>query len=191
MNRRSFLKRGLAGGALLALGGGAGLAAWPSRVVHVPTEPLVALTPKAFNTMAAVAARVVTVPAADPVVIAHTVDAALARAVPEARNDLVSVLHLLDSAVVGVMDGYLGPFSTLSPEAQDRALYAWRDSRLTLRRGAYKALKNLAATSYYRKEAAWEDAGYAGPPPGVEAVRQALIASESTTPATAGDGDTP
>lgn len=174
----------------MALGGGAGLALWPSRIVYAPTAPLLSLTPKAFNAMAAIASRVVTVPNANPVVIAHTVDQALARAVPEARNDLVSVLHLLDSAVVGVMDGYLGPFSALSPEAQDKALYAWRDSRLTLRRGAYKALKNLAATSYYRKEATWEEVGYPGPPASVEGVRQALIAAESTpSPETTAEGD--
>lgn len=189
MNRRSFLKRGLAGGALLALGGGAGLALWPSRIVYVPTGPLQSLTPKAFNVMAAVASRVVTVPGADAIVIAHTVDAALARAVPEARNDLVSVLHLLDSAVVGVMDGYLGTFSSLSPEAQDKALYSWRDSRLTLRRGAYKALKNLAATSHYRKESAWAEVGYPGPPSSVDSVRLALIASESTPSPVTAEGD--
>lgn len=176
MKRRSFLKRGLLGGALLAVGGGTGLALWPSRLVYGPRNGLLALDPKAFNVMAAIASRVVTTPEADPVAIAHAVDASLARAAPEARNDLVDVLHLFDSALVGLLDGRLGPFTTLSPDDQDRALLAWRDSRLVLRRGAYKALKNLAATSHYRKETIWPAVGYAGPPPAVEAVRQALVA---------------
>lgn len=176
MKRRSFLKRGVLGGALLAVGGGAGLALWPSRLVHAPRTALLALDAKAFNVMAAIASRVVTTPEADPVAIAHTVDASLARAVPEARNDLVNVLHLFDSALVGLLDARLGPFTALAPADQDRALLAWRDSRLVLRRGAYKALKNLAATSHYRQEAVWSAVGYAGPPPAVEGVRQALIA---------------
>lgn len=161
------------GGALLAVGGGAGLSLWPGRLVHRPTAALLALTPGTFNVMAAIAARVVTAPGANPVAIAHTIDASLARATVEARNDLLGVLRLFDSAVIGVLDGRLGPFTTLSGDEQDRALLAWRDSRLVLRRGAYKALKNLAATSHYRKDATWASVGYPGPPAWLQAIHAA------------------
>lgn len=165
MQRRTLLKRGLFGGALLAVGGGTALALFPSRRVHAPRRPLAALDEARFNVMAAIAARVVVVEGADPVEIAHTVDDALARAVPEARSDLLSVLGLLESALVGaLLDARLRPFTQLDPEDQDRVLLAWRDSRLTLRRGAYKALKNLCVTSFYRKESGWAAAGYPGPP---------------------------
>lgn len=186
MNRRAFLKRGLFGGALLAVGGGAGLSLWPGRVLHRPTGPLLALTPETFNVMAAIARRVVTAPGADPVAIAHTIDASLARATVEARNDLLGVLRLFDSAVVGALDGRLGPFTTLSDAEQDRALVAWRDSRLVLLRGAYKALKNLAATSHYRKEATWASVGYPGPPGWLQAIQQAGSVEAATV-----DGESP
>src|SRR4051812_9544831 len=66
MQRRTFLKRGLLGGAVLAVGGVGALAAYPSRVKYAPTEPLRVLNPRTFNIMASVAARVVTAEGADP-----------------------------------------------------------------------------------------------------------------------------
>lgn len=182
MNRRGFLKRGLLGGALLTVGGGVGLHLWPAQILWRPQRDLAVFNAKTFNTMACVVARVVTVPGADPVAITHTIDAALARAAPEAQKDLTQALGLLESAAMGLVDGHLGPFSRLSPQAQDATLDAWRTSRLSLRRGAYKALKNLAVTSYYRFPSAWPAAGYAGPPAHVEALRQAQLAQAEGTP---------
>ena len=165
MNRRVFLKRGLLGGALLAVGGGTGLALWPSTERYRPQGPLSVLDERRFAILAAIAARVVTAPTADPVTIAHTIDASLARATPEAQADIRKVLMLFENALGGLLlDGRWRPFTSLAPDAQDRVLEAWRDSRLVLRRGAYKALKNLCVTSFYRREAGWKVAHYPGPP---------------------------
>lgn len=165
MKRRTFLKRGLAGGALLAVGGGVVLGTSSSKQVHAPREETFVLDATRFNVLAAIAARFVTVPEADPVTIAHTIDRALARAVPEAQKDIRDVLGLFESALVGfLLDLRARPFTQLAPAEQDAALGAWRDSRLLLRRGAYKALKNLCVTSHYRTEAGWAATGYAGPP---------------------------
>jgi hypothetical protein len=164
MKRRAFLKRGLLGGAVLAAGG-AGLALYPARSLYAPTRALAVFNARQFNVLAAIAARVVTAPGADPVAIAQTIDGALARAVPEAQADLRQVFDLFENGLIGlVLDFRPKPFTQLAPEAQDRALLAWRDSRLTLRRGAYKAIKNLCVTSYYRKDATWAQVGYPGPP---------------------------
>lgn len=164
MQRRAFLKRGLVGGAVLALGG-VGLSQLPGRIGFRPRSALLVFDEKQFNVLAAIAARMVTAPGADPITIAHTIDAALARAAPEAQSDLRGVMDTFDNALLGaLLDGRFRPFTRLEPADQDRALIAWRDSRLVLRRGAYKALKNLCTTSFYRKESSWASVGYPGPP---------------------------
>lgn len=164
MNRRQFLQRGLFGGAVLALGAGT-LAAYPSRIVHHPRERLLVLDEARFAVLAAIAARVVTVEGADPVAIAHSVDRSLARAVPEAQADIRNVLGLFENALAGfAFDLRFRPFTRLSPEAQDRVLESWRSSRLVVRRSAYRALRNLTASAYYRTEEAWAKVGYPGPP---------------------------
>ena len=171
MQRRTFLKRGLLGGALLSIGGGTALVFSPGKLHFLPTAPLKALDRKTFNVMAAIAARVVTVPGADPVAIAHTIDGALAFAVPEARHDIVQVLGLFDNALIGLLiEGQPHPFTRLDGPAQDAALLAWRDSPLVLIRGAYRALKNLCTTSFYRKESTWALVGYPGPPEALIAI---------------------
>lgn len=165
MKRRTFLKRGIFGAALLAAGGASGLALWPSRKVYEARRELLALDPLEFSVLAAIAARVVTPAGADPVEIAHTVDHSLSRAVPESRDDLKKVLRLFENGLVGLLlDGRPRPFTHLSGEEQDRALLAWRDSRLVLRRGAYGALRKLCLTSWYRKRPSWAATGYGGPP---------------------------
>lgn len=165
MKRRTFLKRGLLGGTLLALGGGAGLWMWPARMDHSPRGGTKVLDSVEFAVLAAIAARVVRVPGADPVAIAHTIDDSLARAVPEAAADLKKVLRLFENALVGlVLDRRSRPFTRLDGDEQDRVLLAWRDSSLVLRRGAYGAIRKLCLTSWYRKEPSWPGIGYSGPP---------------------------
>lgn len=173
MQRRTFLKRGLLGGALLAIGGGTALVFSPGKMRYSPTAPLRVLNRKTFNVMAAIAARVVTAPGANPVAIAHTIDESLARAVPEAQHDIVQVLGLFDNALIGLLvEGQPHAFTRLDGPAQDAALYAWRDSPLVLLRGAYRALKNLCTTSFYRKESAWPIVGYPGPPEALITISQ-------------------
>lgn len=164
MDRRSFVKKGLLGGAVLVLGG-AGLALQPGRRAFAPTRALGVLDDRGFQVMAAIAARVVTLPGVDPAAIAHGVDENLARAVPEARADLARVLGLFENALPGLLlDGRTRPFTQLDPAAQDRVLEAWRDSRLVLRRGAYHALRKLCLGTAYADPAAWRAVHYPGPP---------------------------
>lgn len=182
MKRRVFLKRGLIGGAVLAVGG-TGLAAWPTSLKFKPTRATTVLDERRFAIFAAIAARVVTVSGADPVAIAHTVDDALARAAPEAQKDIRDALMLFDNALAGaLLDFRFGPFTSLDPAGQDAVLASWRDSRLMVRRGAYKALKNLCVTSFYRKEHAWAAAGYPGPPD-ADLLRKSLESMQPPAPA--------
>jgi hypothetical protein len=166
MDRRAFIRRGLFGGLLLAVGGSVGLAAWPGARAARPTRPLRALDQRQLAVLAAIAARTVTAPGADAVEIAQRDDAQMALAPAEARADFTRRLLLLfENALAGlVFDGRTRPFTRLSPAAQDAVLAAWRDSRLVVRRSGYAVLRKLTQAAWYASPEAWADTGYPGPP---------------------------
>lgn len=162
-SRRKFLKKGLFGGLLLALGGGV-LALYPSGHVASPTGPLLALEPLSFQVLVAVAGRMVVAKTANAVAIAHAVDLALTRTSPEAQADMNKLLSLLENALPGlVFDGRVQPFTRLSLESRDRVLESWRTSRFALRRSGYQALRKLCLASHYLEEKTWGPLGYKPP----------------------------
>jgi len=165
MDRRTFIRRGLFGGLLLAVGGSVGLVAWPSAENAQPRRPLRALNARQFAILAAVAGRMVTAPGADPVTIAERVDAQMATAPPEVRADFGKLLLLFENALAGfVLDARARPFTRLAPAAQDDVLADWRDSRLALRRSGFAVLRKLTQAAHYAAPEAWADVGYPGPP---------------------------
>jgi hypothetical protein len=165
VKRRRFLRVGLVGAGLLALGGG-GLALYPTRETVTPTRPLRVLRPRSFQVLAAIARRVVTAPDADPGAIAHGADDALTSVPAEAQGDFNDLLGLFETALGGlVLDGRVRPFTRLSPEEQDRALESWRDSRLALRRTGYQALRKLCLAAHYARPESWASAHFPPPTP--------------------------
>jgi hypothetical protein len=166
MNRRTFLRRGIVGGALLAVGGAVGLGAWPTNESARPRRPLRALDPRQFAVLAAVGARfLATVPQADAIEVAHRVDAQMATEPAEVRADFGKLLVLFDNALANlVFDGHAKPFTRLSPAAQDDVLASWRDSHLALRRSGYGVLRKLTQAAWYAPPDGWADTGYPGPP---------------------------
>jgi len=169
MNRRTFIKRGVIGGAILILAGGAGLAFAPTKEQGSPTGPLLVLEPRGFQVVVAIAKRVL--PAgADAIAIAQGVDTRLSYAAPEAQADFNKLLMLFENALPGlIFDGRLMPFTRLSPESQDGVLRSWRDSKLALRRTGYQALRKICMATYYAEESSWPAIGYA-PPSGLNAM---------------------
>lgn len=162
VNRRTFLKRGLVGGAVLLLGGGT-LALLPTKELAQPARPLAVLHPRAFQVLVAVARRVVP-DTVDAAAVAQGVDDSLRRAVPEAQDDFNKLLGLFENALPGLLfDGRALPFTRLSPESQDRVLRSWRDSRLALRRSGYHALRRICLATAYADEATWPALGYSPP----------------------------
>jgi hypothetical protein len=164
MNRRAFLRRGLLGGALLAAGG-VGLGLWPTLVERKPRQPLKTLDERQFAILAAVAARTVRAPGADPTGIAHAIDDLMSRNAPEVQDEFKKLLVLFDNALAGLLfDGRAKPFTRLSPEAQDAVLANWRGSRIVVRRAGYQALRKLTCAAHYAQPGSWASVGYPGPP---------------------------
>src|SRR5687767_11904154 len=80
LSRRSLLKRGLMGGALLAVGGGSALALRRTKLVPLPKEGLSVLDPVEYAIMHAIGARVVPAREGFPQLdVAANVDKILAR----------------------------------------------------------------------------------------------------------------
>jgi hypothetical protein len=168
VDRRTFLKRGLVGGAVLLLGGGT-LAVLPTKDQGAPKRALAVLEPRAFQVLVAVAKRVVP-ETSDPVNVVQGVDDLLRRAPPEVQTDFNKLLGLFENALPGLLfDGRVLPFTRLSPDSQDAVLRSWRDSRLALRRTGYHVLRKICLAVAYTDEANWPAVGYA-PPSGLNAM---------------------
>lgn len=168
LSRRGLLKRGLFGGALLALGGGGFLWMREGLSLPLPPEGLKVLGAREYATLQAMARRAFQPrdgwPDADTVRVAFLVDGLLAGLDPAVANEVKAVVGLFDNALAGLLfTGRLTPFSRLAPEAQDAVLESWRTSRLVFRRGGYHALRGLLYAAYYSHPAAMAATGYAAP----------------------------
>ena len=167
--RRSFLKRGLVGAALLALGGGGFLATRKTRLPPGASGPFQVLTPEAAAVLLAVAERLVPerpgFPRPAAIGLAARMDAAVAMAHPATQDELLRLLRLFESAAAGlVLDGEPRLFTASTPAQQDRRLSAWAKSRIALRRTGFHAMKRLVYASYYSSRETWAAVGYPGPP---------------------------
>ncbi|MFZ5438400.1 MAG: gluconate 2-dehydrogenase subunit 3 family protein [Myxococcota bacterium] len=169
--RRSFLQKGLIGGALLALGGGTWLALRRSAPVVVP-EGLQVLSPREYAVMWALVQRFAPprdgFPSADSIKTTLAVDGIFAMLEDVTRTELKQLLMLFENALPNFLfGGRTTPFTQLDPTEQDAVLAEWRDSRLPLRRTGYVALRGLVMAAYYGNRATWAPVGYPGPPPNI------------------------
>ena len=169
VHRRAFLKTGVVGALLLAAGGGSWLATRRTRPAEDVGGPLQVFSLAEAAVLLAVADRLVPEHAGFPrpreLALALRVDGVAAMAHPATQHELRQLVRLFESAMVGLLlDGQPRLFTASSPEAQDRRLRAWADSRLALRRTGYRALKRLVYAAYYASPETWSAVGYPGPP---------------------------
>ena len=169
LTRRSLVKRGLLGGALLAAGGAGFLAFRSGASVPVPTDGLLVFTPAQFAVLDAVARRMVRPrtgwPTVDQVGVARAADRIAARVEPSAQKELQQLLGLFDNGLAGFLfGGRIRPFTLLDGAGQDAVLTEWRDSRIAVRRTGFAALRTLVLAGYYQSPAVWPAVGYGGPP---------------------------
>ncbi len=167
--RRGFLRKGLFGGALLALGGTAFLTLRRTLRAAQPRNPLLVLSSDEYAIFAAVAARVVAVdgdsPPTDEVDVAGRADAAMALWADGAQIDFRRLLRLFENALNGAVTRTGGDtFTASDPARQDARLRAWEVSRVAVFRTGYQAMKRLACACYYAAPETWPATGYPGPP---------------------------
>lgn len=169
-SRRSFLKTGLFGGVLLAIGGAGFLATRSTRTVPLPKAGLKVLSEDEYAVMAAIAARIVVprknFPTVDEVFLAEGCDLVIARASIGVQQELKQLLGLFDNALTNaIFDLRFKPFTKLLPAEQDAVLRDWSQSAFELRRTGYQALRTIAVAAYYGNPKTWGAVGYPGPPP--------------------------
>lgn len=170
--RRGFLKRGILGGVLLAVGGATGLALRPTRLGSPAPAPLALFSPAEYAAMAAIAARIVpgddappTWPSAAALDCAGKIDRLLALAHPSVGTDFKRLIGLFENGLAGLLiHGSGTPFTQLDAAQQAARLKAWRHSRLMLLRSGYQALVRLVHATYYSSPAVYALIGYPGPP---------------------------
>ncbi len=166
--RREFLKKGLLGALILAAGGGTFLATRRTRAIP-GLGPLQVLTPEEATVVLAVANRLVPERVGFPrpleVGLPRKVDALVAGLHPGAQKEIRRLLNLFESALAGALfEGQFRTFTASSPWEQDDRLRGWAQSRVTLRRSGFRALKKLVAATYYSSPETWAAIGYPGPP---------------------------
>jgi hypothetical protein len=168
--RRGFLKKGLVGAALLAVGGGTWLVTRRTRPAPALDGPLRALSPEEATVVLAIADRLVPERSGFPrpleVGVPRKVDAMVALAHPATQKEVRQLLRLFENALTGLLfDGQFRPFTASSPRGQDDRLRGWARSRIALRRSGFQALKKLVYAAYFGSPETWEAIGYPGPPP--------------------------
>ena len=162
MRRRTFLKVGLIGGALLAAAGGAALWLKPAardasmsedaRVVLRAVIP--ALLAGALPAERALQAR--------EAALERTL-AAIAALPPATRRELGELFALL-AARPGRWLAGIDAWETADVEHATRFLQRWRTHRFGLFQVGYHALHDLVLGPWYADESTWAAIGYPGPP---------------------------
>lgn len=163
--RRRFLQVGVAGALVLGLFGAAGADLSRRGAVGVGRV----LGDREMEALTAIAARICPggpgLPGAAEVGLAEAVHAFLCTADPQVQSDLAGLLRIFGSPWGGLLlDGRFSAFTSLSAEAQDRALDDWRRSGLALKRGAFAALRGLIVSRYWADSRVYRASGYPGPP---------------------------
>jgi len=172
LDRRRFLKRGLAGGALLIAAGTLPFAFRTTAIVRRPRRPLRLLGIEEYAVLDAVAARIVPGdkpdkpwPSAYDLDCAGKIDALMATVHPDVGGDFRRLLRLFESGFLGTfIAGSPRPFTRAAPDEQDARLEAWRRSRVALLRSGYQAVKRLVHATYYSSPEIYPFIGYPGPP---------------------------
>jgi Gluconate 2-dehydrogenase subunit 3 len=170
--RRSLLKKGLVGGAILLLGGTVPILLRSTHILRRPRQPLRILTANEHAIFAAVAVRIcprdqtaAAWPSAEALQCAEKVDTIMAELHPKAAAEFKKLLHVFESGMTGLFSIASPTTFTGATEAdQDRRLQAWRRSRVALFRSGYQAMKRLSVATYYASPETYAHVGYPGPP---------------------------
>src|SRR6202171_3974380 len=167
--RRTLLKAGIAGGAVLVL------ARW-MVTSYLPRESAEASGSALDSSARTIIAAIVPVllegalPDAESSVEARAevvtgVDRAVAGLPPGSRKELEQLFALLSFAPTRcLVAGVWSSWPQASRESVASFLASWRDSRFALLRSGYGALHQLILAAWYGNTRSWPAIGYGGPP---------------------------
>lgn len=167
ITRRTFLRRTLAGAALLTVGGTLARHLTGYTTDEPALQDLRALSTKEALILAAIARRMVApdergAPSPDELASVRAADEYIA-GLPEAlRADLKALLHLVEHAPV-LFNLRFSRFTRLDAAGQDAVLESWARSRLDLRRQGFAGLKSLVMLGYYGDPRTFAIPGWPGP----------------------------
>lgn len=177
MERRTFIKTGLVGGALLV---GAGWASkgtfWGagSKRVRRAGEDFGFLTEADYAALSAIIPVMLTgcldrAEGDREALLAETIknfDGAVSSFLPEVQKELRQLFSLLSLAPARYfMVGVRSSWQEAKPQTVDAFLRTWQMSDKALFRTAYDALQQLTMGSWYSVSESWRQIGYPGPPP--------------------------
>lgn len=168
LTRRTLLKSGLWGSVFVAAAG-FGLSLQKTRLVPNTPSELSVLSAEEYAVLVALADRLCpaldALPSASELGIPQQLDRMISFVPVEEQEGFKMGLRLFEHPLSGVLFGERArPFTQLSPEAQDRVIEAWRDSRVGARRTIYTALAGLVLALYWGHPRTWPTVGYEGPP---------------------------
>lgn len=173
LSRRSLVKRGVVGGALLSLGTLTWLGLRSTRLGPEPRRRLRVLNRQEYAVAGAIAAALFPVgeagkaawPTPWELECPEKFDDLLAKLHPEVVTELRQLLALFENGLSGLFTGGRPvPFTRLEPEGQRARLEAWRRSKVTLMCSGYLALTRLFHAIYYATPEVHAHLGYPGPP---------------------------
>ena len=167
LGRRTFLRRTLAGAALLALGATALKHLTGYTLDDDVARRLRVLSPKEALVLGAVARRILDadqpgVPSTDEIGVVVAVDDYLRGLPAAAISDVRALLQLVEHSPL-LFTLRPARFTRLAAGAQDAVLADWESSRLDIRRRGFVALKTLCVLGYYGDPRTFSILGYPGP----------------------------
>ncbi|HEX7601146.1 MAG TPA: gluconate 2-dehydrogenase subunit 3 family protein [Polyangiaceae bacterium] len=166
LKRRRFLKLGLGGAILLAIGGGAfkWLGSGYGTLVTGDERP-VALTTKEFAVVKSVVRALLpadgALPSGESLGIAQRIDEELWAASADTRSDLKAGLQVLEHATI--MNGYASRFTALEPAKQREYLTKLLNGSNDTLRQVAGGLRQIVHIFYYARPETWKAIGYDGP----------------------------
>jgi hypothetical protein len=162
MRRRTFLKVGLIGGAVLAAAGGAALWLKPAARDAATSDEARTVLRAVIPALLAGALPTNGIAQAREAALGRTL-AAIASLPPPMRLELGELFALLASRpgrwLAGVED-----WETADVEQVSRFLQRWRTHTFDLFQAGYHALHDLVLGPWYADESTWDAIGYPGPP---------------------------
>ncbi|MDP3936857.1 MAG: hypothetical protein Q8R92_01830 [Deltaproteobacteria bacterium] len=162
LTRRGFLKRTAATSAFL-LAVRLGAAPSPARAAVHPRAKH--LDVDSHATLEALCDQLITpapgAPTASGARTALRIDHEVGLQGPLFARDIRDALTVV--AYSGILEGKLGAFTKLGPEAQEAVLRGMMGSRFSWRRTSFQGLKQIILFYYYADDRTWPSTGYNGP----------------------------